>query len=159
MLHELTKCTAKSNSEVGPITHGTVLGDANKKTVLWCIVNIATPRPIAQLQNGKYGYCTTFTSNLFSLLGTSMAVMSANDLNWAFVWSLKKVMTGRIPSGAMSTSNSFKWFTWVHWTYLGKMLPTYSPYFVNCARTGSSNKTKIRKTNIVLFHCFLTEAE
>ena len=72
VLHEkLTKCTAKSNSEAGPITHGTVLGDANKKTVLWCIVNVVIPRPLAQLQNGKYGYCHIYLKS----------VLPAGDVN------------------------------------------------------------------------------
>ena len=46
------------------------------------------------------------TSNRYTLFGTSTAVNSMRDRNWAFWWSLRKVNTGVIPSGQINSSSS-----------------------------------------------------
>lgn len=54
------------------------------------------------------------TSKRFCRVGTSTAVKSAKDLNWALVWSLRKVSTGTTPSGWIQISNSLKQDTCRH---------------------------------------------
>lgn len=52
------------------------------------------------------------TSKRYCRDGTSTAVRSAKDLNWALVWSRRKVRTGMIPSGWIRSSSSLKQVTW-----------------------------------------------
>lgn len=52
------------------------------------------------------------TSKRYCRDGTSTAVRSAKDLNWALVWSRRKVRTGMIPSGWIKSSSSLKQVTW-----------------------------------------------
>lgn len=100
--------------------------------MLTCFSIICTFHDINYLMKLK------LTSNLLCLPGTSIAVMSAKDLNCALVWSCRYVRTGKTPSGAMSISNSLLLVTCVCCTYFGKTLPMYSPYSDNLLRTGSS---------------------
>lgn len=51
------------------------------------------------------------TSKRYCRDGTSTAVKSAKDLNWALVWSRRKVRTGMIPSGWIKSSSSLKQVT------------------------------------------------
>ena len=66
-----------------------------------------------------WAYLSWYTSNLYSLDGTSIAPKSAKLANWHWWWFFRKLRTGTMPSGATSNSSSSPVTIWTFWTYLG----------------------------------------
>lgn len=78
------------------------------------------------------------TSKRYCRDGTSTAVRSAKDLNWALVWSRRKVRTGMIPSGWIRSSSSLKQVTW--WKQNSAWVPTPTGPNVMLISAEHSNK-------------------
>lgn len=83
------------------------------------------------------------TSKRFCRVGMSTAVRSIMFLNWALVWSLRKVSTGTTPSGWIITSSSLKQVTYTHRNTFSSHLHV-SPIFSHFSWCKETFKTRLK---------------